>query len=43
MPKEHARKKELADLKETFGVRHHEAIAILDDPHRDELRQVLAE
>ncbi|MDW4910433.1 hypothetical protein RB628_35180 [Streptomyces sp. ADMS] len=43
MPKKHARKKELTGLKETFGVRHHDAIAILDDPRRDELRQVLAE
>jgi rubrerythrin len=41
MPKNHARKKELADLKNTFGVRHHDAIAIFDDPRRDELRQVL--
>ncbi|MFF1707140.1 hypothetical protein [Streptomyces sp. NPDC058252] len=40
MPKNHARKKELAYLKEMFGVRHHDAVAILDDPRRDELCQV---
>ncbi|MGW7425870.1 hypothetical protein ACWGJB_38565 [Streptomyces sp. NPDC054813] len=43
MPKNHARKKELAAIKGTFGVRHHDAVAILDDPRRDELCQVFTE
>ncbi|MGW2891817.1 hypothetical protein ACWDDN_42240 [Streptomyces griseoruber] len=42
MPKNHARKQDLAALKQTFGVRHHDAVALADDPRRDELCQVLA-
>jgi hypothetical protein len=42
MPKDHARKKALASLKEELGIKHADAIALLDHPDPDE-RQTLAE
>ncbi|MFF6903539.1 hypothetical protein [Streptomyces hydrogenans] len=46
MPKNHARKKALADLKDELGIKHTCAIALLDHPdadERDTLEQYLAE
>ena len=46
MPKNHARKKALADLKGELGIKHTCAIALLDHPdadERDTLEQYLAE
>ncbi|MEU4507588.1 hypothetical protein [Streptomyces sp. NPDC024089] len=46
MPKNHARKKALASLKAELGVKHTDAIALLDHPDADEretLEQYLAE
>ncbi|MGW3200128.1 hypothetical protein ACWDBD_37290 [Streptomyces sp. NPDC001118] len=46
MPKNHARKKALADLKDELGIKHACAIALLDHPDADEretLEQYLAE
>lgn len=36
MPKDHARKKELASLKDELGIKHADAIALLDHPDPDE-------
>lgn len=36
MPKGHARKKALADIKDSYGVKHADAIALLDHPDADE-------
>ncbi len=41
MPKNHARKKALADLKDEFGIKHTCAVALLDHPDADE-RETLA-
>ncbi|GAA0439353.1 hypothetical protein [Streptomyces luteireticuli] len=41
MPRKHARKEDLADLKEELGVKHHVAVAILDHPERDRIREVM--
>ncbi|MEU9849216.1 hypothetical protein [Streptomyces sp. NPDC047985] len=46
MPKDHARKKALAALKDELGVKHADAIALLDHPDADEretLERYLAE
>jgi len=46
MPKNHARKKALADLKDELGIKHACAIALLDHPDADEretLERYLAE
>ncbi|MFE4205453.1 hypothetical protein ACFRSX_31040 [Streptomyces goshikiensis] len=46
MPKNHARKKALADLKDGLGIKHTCAIALLDHPDADEqetLERYLAE
>ncbi|MEU8526458.1 hypothetical protein AB0C77_12800 [Streptomyces sp. NPDC048629] len=46
MPKNHARKKALADLKDELGIKHTCAIALLDHPdpdERDTLERYLAE
>ncbi|MFY0516035.1 hypothetical protein ACOMD4_37470 [Streptomyces anulatus] len=46
MPKNHARKNALADLKSGLGIKHACAIAVLDHPDADEretLKQYLAE
>lgn len=42
MPKNHARKKALADLKDELGIKHACAIALLDHPDADE-RETLYE
>jgi hypothetical protein len=42
MPKNHARKKALADLKVELGIKHADAIALLDHPDADE-RDTLVE
>ncbi|BBG20736.1 hypothetical protein RVR_P1122 (plasmid) [Actinacidiphila reveromycinica] len=42
MPKNHARKKALADLKDELGIKHADAIALLDHPDADE-RDTLVE
>lgn len=42
MPKDHARKKALAGLKNELGVKHADAIALLDHPDADE-RETLHE
>ncbi|MFF1284391.1 hypothetical protein ACFVY4_27065 [Streptomyces sp. NPDC058299] len=42
MPKNHARKKALADLKAELGIKHADAIALLDHPDADE-RETLVE
>jgi len=36
MPKDHARKNDLAHLKESLGIKHADAIALLDHPDADE-------
>ncbi|MCZ4124967.1 hypothetical protein [Streptomyces sp. H39-S7] len=36
MPKDHARKTQLASLKTTYGVKHVDAIALLDHPDAQE-------
>ncbi|WP_188831184.1 hypothetical protein [Nocardia camponoti] len=36
MPKDHARKNALAQLKREYEIRHHDAIALLDHPDGDE-------
>ncbi|MFC8981028.1 hypothetical protein ACFU3J_08335 [Streptomyces sp. NPDC057411] len=46
MPKNHARKKALADIKDELGIKHTCAIALLDHPDADEraiLERYLAE
>ncbi|MGW4788595.1 hypothetical protein [Streptomyces sp. NPDC004230] len=42
MPKNHARKKALVDLKDELGIKHADAIALLDHPNADE-RDTLVE
>lgn len=42
MPKNHARKKALASLKDELGIKHTDAIALLDHPDADE-RDTLVE
>lgn len=37
MPKDHARKNALREIKQAYGVSHSEAIAILDDPEPEPL------
>jgi hypothetical protein len=41
MPKDHARKKALADLKESLGIKHACAIALLDHGDPDETQQLI--
>ncbi|MFB7592338.1 hypothetical protein [Streptomyces sp. NPDC056169] len=41
MPKNHARKKELADLKAELGIKHTCAIALLDHPDPDETQMLV--
>ncbi|MFD7867818.1 hypothetical protein [Streptomyces sp. NPDC059783] len=46
MPKDHARKKALAAIKDSYGVKHADAIALLDHPdagERETLERYLAE
>lgn len=46
MPKNHARKQALAELKDELGIKHADAIALLDHPdgdEREQLAQYLAE
>ncbi|UNZ22292.1 hypothetical protein [Streptomyces sp. 891-h] len=43
MPKMHARKNDLAAIKANYGVKHADALAILDSEDREELCQLLAE
>jgi hypothetical protein len=46
LPKNHARKNSLADLKAELGIKHSDAIALLDHPdqgERDTMEQYLAE
>jgi hypothetical protein len=42
MPKDHARKKELAELKTLLGIKHADAVALLDHPDAGE-RTILCE
>jgi hypothetical protein len=41
MPKNHARKNLLAEIKQFYRVKHHEAIALLDHPDNDERNLML--